>query len=159
MKTLAELKQMSFIPHHDCGVCGAMVGWEVSPNSPNPYFNPSCACGCSEGHYETWRTMFEWYNTVFEKESEEAVQAAWNMEGVMADDKYRDYTNFVELSENGHDALIQEKYTPLELFNSARRDIERYINQPAIREAIENHKSNWMPDSKGGEPNHRKEIR
>ena len=156
MKTLAELKQMSFIPHHDCGVCGAMVGWEVSPNSPNPYFNPSCACGCSEGHYETWRTVFEWYNTVFEKESEEAVQAAWNMEGVMADDKYRDYTNFVELSENGHDARIQEKYTSLELFNSARRDIERYINRPAIREAIENHKSNWIPDSKGGEPNCRR---
>lgn len=27
MKTLAELKQMSFIPHHDCGCCGEMVGW------------------------------------------------------------------------------------------------------------------------------------
>lgn len=158
MKTLAELKQMSFIPHLDCALCGATVGWEVSPNSPRPYFNPSCDCGCSEGHYETWRTVFEWYNTVFEKESEEAVQAAWNMEGgAMADD--RDYTNFVTLSGNGHDALIKERYTTLELFNSARRDIELYINQPAIREAIENHKSNWMPDSKGGEPNHRKEIR
>ena len=74
----------------------------------------------------------------------------------MADAKDRDYTNFVTLSENDHDALIQERYTTLELFNSARRDIERYINQPAIREAIENHKSNWIPDSKGGEPNCRR---
>jgi hypothetical protein len=73
----------------------------------------------------------------------------------MADARDRDYTNFVTLSENGHDALIQERYTTLELFNSARRDIERYINQTAIREAIENHKSNWIADSKGGEPNHR----
>lgn len=72
----------------------------------------------------------------------------------MADAKDRDYTNFVTLSENGHDAQIKERYTTLELFNSARRDIERYINQPAIREAIENHKSRWIPDSKGGEPNH-----
>lgn len=72
----------------------------------------------------------------------------------MTDAKDRDYTNFVELSGNGHDALIKEKYTSLELFNSARRDIERYINKPAIREAIENHKSNWIPESKGGEPNH-----
>ena len=80
MKTLAELKEMSFIPHHDCSLYGSMVGWEVAPNTPNPYFNPSCDCGCSEGHYETWRTVFEWYNSVFEKESEEAVQAAWNME-------------------------------------------------------------------------------
>ena len=72
----------------------------------------------------------------------------------MADAKDRDYTNFITLIEDGHDVLIQERYTTLELFNSARRDIERYINQPAIREAIENHKLNWIPDSKGGEPNH-----
>lgn len=73
----------------------------------------------------------------------------------MADARDRDYTNFVTLSGNSHSSLIQERYTTLELFNSARRDIERYINRPAIREAIENHKSNWIPDSKGGEPNHR----
>ena len=71
----------------------------------------------------------------------------------MEDNRDRDYTNFVAISENGYDALTKEGYTTLELFNSARRDIERYINQPAIREAIENHKSNWIPDSKGGEPN------
>ena len=76
----------------------------------------------------------------------------------MEDARDRDHTNFVALSGNGHDALIQEKYTSLELFNSARRDIERYINQPAIREAIENHKSNWIPESKGGEPNCKKEA-
>lgn len=51
----------------------------------------------------------------------------------MEDNRNRDYTNFVTLSGNGHDALIQEKYTSLELFNSARRDIERYLNQTAIR--------------------------
>lgn len=28
---------------------------------------------------------------------------------------------------------------------------------PAIREAIENHKSNWIPGSRGGEPNCRRE--
>ena len=28
---------------------------------------------------------------------------------------------------------------------------------PAIREAIANHKSNWIPGSKGGEPNCRRE--
>ena len=72
----------------------------------------------------------------------------------MTDNRDRDYTNFVMPSKSGHDLLIQERYTTLELFNSARRDIERYINQPAIREAIENHKSNWIPESKGGEPNH-----
>lgn len=33
--------------------------------------------------------------------------------------------------------------------------LDEFINQPAIREAIENHYSNWIPDSKGGEPNHK----
>ena len=50
-------------------------------------------------------------------------------------------------------ADIKYRYITIEIFNSARRDIERYINRPAIREAIENHKSNRIPDSKGGEPN------
>lgn len=36
--------------------------------------------------------------------------------------------------------------------------LDEFINQPAIREAIENHKSNWIPDSKGGEPNCKKEA-
>ena len=80
MKTLAELKQMPFIPHHDCSICGTMVGWEIVPNSPRPYFDPSCDCGCSDGHYETWEKVFKWYNTVFEKESKDAVQLAWNKE-------------------------------------------------------------------------------
>ena len=66
------------------------------------------------------------------------------------------YTNFIMPSESGG-GFTQDRYTTLEIFNSARRDIERYINQPAIREAIENHKSNWVPDSKGGEPNCRRE--
>lgn len=78
MKTLAELKQMQFIPHHDCGCCGAMVGWY--PKEPNPYFDPSCDCGCSGGHFETWETVFKWYNSVFEKESDDAVQIAWKKE-------------------------------------------------------------------------------
>ena len=78
MKTLAELQKMSFIPHHDCALCGAMVGWHSI--GKRPYFDPSCDCGCSEGHYETWENVFKWYNTVFEKESEDAVQLAWNKE-------------------------------------------------------------------------------
>lgn len=90
MKTLAELKQMPFIPHHDCGVCGETVGWEVVPNTPNPHFNPSCSCGCSGGHYDTWEKVFYWYNTVFEKESVKAVEAAWKMECVVMVDA-RDY--------------------------------------------------------------------
>ena len=85
MKTLAELREMHFIPHHDCGVCGAFVGWYA--NEPHPYFDPSCDCGSSDGHNDTWENVFRWYNTVFEKESEDAVQKAWEDE---KDDRRRD---------------------------------------------------------------------
>jgi hypothetical protein len=80
MKTLEELKQMSFIQHHDCGICGEMVGWYT--DEPEPYFDPSCGCGSGGGHYDTWENVFKWYNTVSEKETEEAVQAAWNIEAI-----------------------------------------------------------------------------
>ena len=43
----------------------------------------------------------------------------------------------------------------IELLEAMKRDIERFISQPAVKEAIENHKSNWIADTKGGEPNHR----
>ena len=75
MKTLEELKQMHFIPHHDCGICGEMVGWYT--DEPEPYFDPSCGCGSSSGHYDTWEIVFKWYNRVFEKESEQAVNTTW----------------------------------------------------------------------------------
>lgn len=78
MKTLAELKKMTFIPHHNCAICGIMIGWYV--DETKPFFDPSCDCGSGAGQYDTWESAFKWYNTVFEKESNEAVQAAWNME-------------------------------------------------------------------------------
>lgn len=49
-------------------------------------------------------------------------------------------------------------FASVELVEAMKRDIERFISQPAVREAMENHKSNWTPDSKGGEPNCKKEA-
>ena len=175
MKTLAELKQMSFIPHHDCGLCGAMVGWEVLPNSPGPYFSPSCDCGGSRGHYDTWEEVFKWYNTVFEKESKEAVQAAWDKEAIALNAE-KQTTQYIR---SELDNFRQEVYSQLNrlmyrIDNCAEKDRIEFIkfrlenidhalfslaNCKPVCEMLESHKSNWIPDSKGGEPNHRKEIR
>lgn len=35
-----------------------------------------------------------------------------------------------------------------------RRDIERQFNRKEFLDLIQDHKSNWIPESKGGEPNH-----
>lgn len=34
-----------------------------------------------------------------------------------------------------------------------RRDIERQFNRKEFLDLIQDHKSNWIPGSKGGEPN------
>ncbi len=75
MKTLDELKQMNFIPHHECGCCGSMVGWYVCDGAV--LFDASCDCGSSLSRRDTWENAFKWYNTAFEHESEEAVNTEW----------------------------------------------------------------------------------
>ena len=172
MKTLAELKEMHFIPHHSCGLCGNFVGWYT--NEPHPYFDPSCGCGCSDGHYETWEDVFKWYNKVFEHESEEAVQSAWEKETIDVKNIKCIYMNtqhsvnkqvILNIVEN---LLHQKNFISrdqfeimidrinacghrLDFVSKHLRDIEQH---PAIRNAIKDHKSNWVADSKGGEPNH-----
>ena len=51
---------------------------------------------------------------------------------------------------------IKCNFASVELVEAMKRDIERFILQPSVREAIENHKSNWIADSNGGEPNCRR---
>jgi hypothetical protein len=51
---------------------------------------------------------------------------------------------------------IKCNFASKELLDAMKRDIERFISQPAVREAMENHKSSWIPNSKGGEPNCRR---
>lgn len=173
MKTLAELKEMSFIPHHDCSLCRSMVGWVVSKDALKPYFDPSCDCCGSEGHYDTWEDVFKWYNTVFEKETEEAVQAAWNKEA-MAYEKEKSTTQYVrsELEEIRQEVSSQlnmllyrigncEEKGRVDFISSRLENIERtffsFSNCKPVWEMLENHKSNWIPGSKGGEPNCRKD--
>ena len=166
MKTLAELKQMQFIPHHDCECCGAMVGWY--PQEPNPYFDPSCDCGCGDGHFETWETVFKWYNKVFENESEDAVLEAWQKETIAIESSMASGCNQIRYSMNGFRDEISEQLKPLrhainncaskdqlEFMHSRLNSLERFLALNAVVEMLENHKSNWIPDSKGVEPNHR----
>lgn len=167
MKTLAELKEMSFIPHHDCSLCRTMVGWVVSKDVLKPYFDPSCDCSCSEGHYDTWEYVFKWYNKVFEKESEDAVLEAWQKETIAIEPSMASRLKYIRDSMDNISYEISEQLKALQLAinNCASKDMigliqsrlnshARFFNQKAFVEMLENHKSNWIPDSKGGEPNH-----
>ena len=177
MKTLAELKEMTFIPHHDCELCKTMVGWYVQSKSGNPYFDPSCDCGRSPGHYETWGQVFMWYNMVFEKESEKDVIEAWEKESVKivpakSGEYVMDFNKIIKsnLDELRGDVLqkwnflknrISDCATNSQLnlirfrLDSMESNLRKLFREKAFLEMIENHKSNWIPNSKGGEPNHR----
>lgn len=170
MKTLAELKEMSFIPHHDCSCCGVFVGWHV--NEHNPWFDPTCDCGSGGGHYDTWEEVFKWYNSVFEKETEEAVQVAWNKEA-MALNNEKLTTQYIgsELEDfrqeiNSRLNMLQYRIDNCEekgcvnfirqRLDYIERSFSSFANCKPVCEMLENHKSSWIPNSKGGEPNCRR---
>lgn len=177
MKTLAELKEIPFIPHHNCALCNTMVGWYVQSKRDNPYFDPSCDCGGSPGHYETWEQVFKWYNVVFEKESEKDVLEAWEKESVKivpvkSGEHVTEFNKIIksELDELRDDVLQKLIFlknrisdcatnSQLDLIQfrqeSMESNLRRLFHEKAFLEMIENHKSNWIPNSKGGEPNHR----
>lgn len=136
------------------------------------HFDPSCDCGGSEGHYETWEQVFKWYNTVFEKETKEAVQAAWNKEA-MAYEKEKQTAQYVrsELEDFRQEVNSQlnvllyrigncEEKGRIDFIRQRLEGIERtffsFFNSKPVCEMLENHKSNWIPYSKGGEPNCRR---
>lgn len=139
MKTLKELRAMGFIPHHSCAICGEIIGWYAHEQDPAPWFDTGCGCGCSGGgHYDTWEKAFKWYNREYEKESIDAVNAAWERE-----------TGSIPIADEPTYAAIKVNYSDIEAHMMAA---VRAI--PAVRDAMESHKSTWIPGSKGGEPNH-----
>lgn len=123
--------------------------------------------------------MFKWYNKVFEKESEEAVQAAWNSEAMALNNEkltpqsirsdVEDIRREVEVfRQEVNSQLNKLLYRIGDFAENARVDficqrlenIEHkffsFANRKPVCEMLENHKSNWVPNSKGGEPNCRR---
>lgn len=66
----------------------------------------------------------------------------------------RNIKDFVQVKSDEGTARINQ-YPVIDRLDSLKDAFEKFTKQPAIKEAIANHKSNWMANSKGGEPNHR----
>lgn len=52
---------------------------------------------------------------------------------------------------------IKGNFVRKEETEAMRRDIERQFNRKEFLDLLQDHKSSWIPDSRGGEPNCRKE--
>lgn len=55
--------------------------------------------------------------------------------------------------DEGISSLISDNFVRTEETEAMRKDIERQFNRKEFLDLIQDHKSNWIPGSKGGEPN------
>lgn len=63
IKDLCQAKGISFIPHHECAICGESVGWYLFGCWPPYEVAFSSACGCSDyssARPDTWESIAEW---------------------------------------------------------------------------------------------------
>jgi hypothetical protein len=65
------------------------------------------------------------------------------------------YVNIV--FDEGETSLVRDNFVRTEETEAMRKDIERQFNRKEFLDLIQDHKSNWIPGSKGGEPNCRKD--
>ena len=64
IKELCIKNGVTYLPHHDCEICGSSVGWYLLGRWP-PYevaFDSSCGCGFghSDARPDTWENVAKW---------------------------------------------------------------------------------------------------
>ena len=55
-------KGISFIPHHECALCGQSTGWYLFERWP-PYevaYSSACGCGDSGARRSSWQEILDW---------------------------------------------------------------------------------------------------
>lgn len=62
LKETCRNKGISFIPHHNCGICGEPTGWYLFERWP-PYevaYSSACGCGDSGARRSSWLEIIDW---------------------------------------------------------------------------------------------------
>ncbi len=63
LKEICIKREITFIPHHACAICGIDVGWYLFGRWPPYEIAFSGACGCSSMSYaepDTWKNIAKW---------------------------------------------------------------------------------------------------
>ena len=60
VKEAVKAAGLTWIPHHDCGCCGATVGYTV--HGEDLYFAPGCDCSWTPEEPRTWDSAADWIN-------------------------------------------------------------------------------------------------
>jgi len=62
LKETCRQKGISFIPHHECGLCGQPTGWYLFERWP-PHevaYSSACDCGDSGARRSSWQEILDW---------------------------------------------------------------------------------------------------
>lgn len=63
IRDLCKKKNITFIPHHACAICGVNTGWYLFGRWP-PYevaYSSSCNCGFGDhAEPDTWDSIADW---------------------------------------------------------------------------------------------------
>ena len=63
IKEYCKRKNIHFIPHHPCSICGVAVGWNIYNEENQVYFCTTCDCSNYYREYpDTWDRIAEWVN-------------------------------------------------------------------------------------------------
>ena len=63
LKKICQERHITFIPHHECAICGEYVGWYLFYRWPPFEVAFSSSCGCSPYSYakrDEWESILNW---------------------------------------------------------------------------------------------------
>jgi len=77
VKTAAIAAGLTYIPHHDCGGCGAWVAHSIQDG--NLFFEPGCDCSWSPPEPREWQSIADEINMQSSEEWKGKVMQRWGM--------------------------------------------------------------------------------
>lgn len=65
VKKIIQENEVSFVPNHDCSLCGVTVGYHINDIEQELiWFRSACGCGVGGegGHWSSFSDIADWYN-------------------------------------------------------------------------------------------------
>lgn len=77
VKEAVTAAKITYVLHHDCGVCGEWVSYLVQ--GENLYFDSSCGCVRSHLRVSSWEDAAEWINMQSNEEAKAEIMKKFGL--------------------------------------------------------------------------------
>jgi len=54
--------KLTYVPHHECGLCGEWVAHEINLATGELFFSPACGCSFRPSEPRTWQSVADEIN-------------------------------------------------------------------------------------------------